>query len=87
VNRDQSTPGEQLVWGNAMPTSHQAYRTTDLLWLLWQRSAVLTGLKEDGGPRPLSLNAHNSEIALGAPLASSLSRAARIACSQAWPDG
>src|SRR5262249_35588415 len=28
--RHQPTPGEQLVWGNAMPTSHQAYRHT---WL------------------------------------------------------
>src|SRR5262249_803928 len=26
--RHQPTPGEQLVWGNAMPTSHQAYRHT-----------------------------------------------------------
>src|SRR5262245_22529240 len=28
--RHQPTPGEQLVWGNAMPTSHQAYRHTRL---------------------------------------------------------
>src|SRR5215831_9516435 len=28
--RHQPTPGEQLVWGDAMPTSHQAYRHTRL---------------------------------------------------------
>src|SRR5215831_7439964 len=28
--RNQPTPGEQLVWGDAMPTSHQAYRHTRL---------------------------------------------------------
>src|SRR6516225_5882974 len=28
--RHQPTPGEQLVWGNAMPTSRQAYRHTRL---------------------------------------------------------
>jgi hypothetical protein len=36
--RHQPTPGEQLVWGNAMPTSHHAYRHTRLEGLFDRRA-------------------------------------------------
>jgi uncharacterized protein YciW len=51
--RHQPTPGEQLVCGDAMPTSHQAYRHTrlegffDHANLLWGRPAPTTLNRRD----------------------------------------
>src|SRR6266404_3873451 len=57
--RHQLTPGEQLVWGNAMPTSHQAYRHTRLEGL-FDHANLLRGLPAARG-LPRSWN----EIAAG----------------------
>src|SRR6516225_9373906 len=43
-------PGEQLVWGNAMPTSHQAYRHTRLEGLFDHANLLR------GRPAPTTLN-------------------------------
>ena len=48
--RDQPTPGEQLVWGDAMPTSHQAYRHTRLEGLFDHANLL------QGRPAPTTLN-------------------------------
>src|SRR5262249_19059678 len=48
--RHQPTPGEQLVWGNAMPTSHQAYRHTRLEGLFDHANLLR------GRPAPTTLN-------------------------------
>src|SRR5262249_6485197 len=48
--RHQPTPGEQLVWGNAMPTSHQAYRHTRLEGLFDHANLLR------GRPAPTALN-------------------------------
>src|SRR5262249_12315423 len=48
--RHQPTPGEQLVWGDAMPTSHQAYRRTRLEGLFDHANLLR------GRPAPTMLN-------------------------------
>src|SRR5262245_24470483 len=58
--RHQPTPGEQLVWGNAMPTSHQAYRHTRLEGLFDHANLLR------GRPAPTPLNRRDDLNAIGA---------------------
>src|SRR6266403_5433605 len=69
--RHQPTPGEQLVWGNAIPTSHQAYRHTRLEGLFDHANLLRRR------PAPTTLNRHDdlpcvfpTGIGVGANLAS-----------------
>src|SRR5262249_30637750 len=55
----QPTPGEQLVWGNAMPTSHQAYRHTRLEGLFDHANLLR------GRPAPTTLNRRDDLNAIG----------------------
>src|SRR5262245_57348445 len=57
--RHQPTPGEQLVWGNAMPTSHQAYRHTRLEGLFDHANLLR------GRPAPTTLNRRDDLNAIG----------------------
>src|SRR5262249_40481197 len=57
--RHQPTPGEQLVWGNAMPTSHQAYRHTRLEGLFDHANLLRRG------PAPTTLNRRDDLNAIG----------------------
>src|SRR5262249_7616633 len=51
--------GEQLVWGNAMPTSHQAYRHTRLEGLFDHANLLR------GRPAPTTLNRRDDLNAIG----------------------
>src|SRR5262249_12980911 len=53
------TPGEQLVWGDSMPTSHQAYRHTRLEGLFDHANLLR------GRPAPTTLNRRNDLNAIG----------------------
>src|SRR6516165_3329552 len=55
----QPTPGEQLVWGNAMPTSHQAYRHTRLEGLFDHANLLR------GRPAQTTLNRRDDLNAIG----------------------
>src|SRR5262249_23369014 len=57
--RHQPTPGEQLVWGNAMPTSHQAYRHTRLEGLFDHANLLR------GRPASTTLNRRDDLNAIG----------------------
>src|SRR5437870_6266341 len=57
--RHQPTPGEQLVWGDAMPTSHQAYRHTRLEGLFDHANLLR------GRPAPTTLNRRDDLNAIG----------------------
>src|SRR6516162_892977 len=57
--RNQPTPGEQLVWGDAMPTSHQAYRHTRLEGLFDHANLLR------GRPAPTMLNRRDDLNAIG----------------------
>src|SRR5215475_13331623 len=57
--RNQPTPGEQLVWGDAMPTSHQAYRHTRLEGLFDHANLLR------GRPAPTTLNRRDDLNAIG----------------------
>src|SRR5215831_15129861 len=57
--RHQPPPGEQLVWGNAMPTSHQAYRHTRLEGLFDHANLLRRG------PAPTTLNQRDDLNAIG----------------------
>src|SRR6516162_6287346 len=54
--RHQPTPGEQLVWGDAMPTSHQAYRHTRLEGLFDHANLLR------GRPAPTTLNRRDDPL-------------------------
>src|SRR6516165_2206184 len=54
--RHQPTPGEQLVRGDAMPTSHQAYRHTRLEGLFDHANLLR------GRPTPTTLNRHTCQV-------------------------
>src|SRR5262249_35897038 len=53
------TPGEQLVWGDAMPTSHQAYRHTQIEGLFDHANLLR------GRPAPPTLNRRDNLNAIG----------------------
>jgi hypothetical protein len=55
----QPAPGEELVRGNAMPTSHQAYRHTRLEGLFDHANLLR------GRPAPLTLNRRDDLNAIG----------------------
>src|SRR5215813_4230455 len=57
--RHQPTPGEQLVRGDAMPTSHQAYRHTRLEGLFDHANLLR------GRPAPTTLNRRDDLNAIG----------------------
>src|SRR5947207_11252662 len=57
--RHQPTPGEQLVWRDAMPTSHQAYRHTRLEGLFDHANLLR------GRPAPTTLNRRDELNAIG----------------------
>src|SRR4051812_29358866 len=57
--RHQPTPGEQLVWRDAMPTSHQAYRHTRLEGLFDHANLLR------GRPAPTTLNRRDDLNAIG----------------------
>src|SRR6516164_8235915 len=57
--RHQPTPGEQLVWGNPMPTCHQAYRHTRLEGLFDHANLLR------GRPAPTTLNRRDDLNAIG----------------------
>src|SRR6266567_5505220 len=57
--RHQPTPGEQLVWGDAMPTSHQAYRHTRLEGLFDHANLLRSR------PAPTTLNRRDNLNAIG----------------------
>src|SRR5262245_3238112 len=57
--RHQPTPGEQLVWGTAMPTSHQAHRHIRLEGLFDHANLLR------GRPAPTTLNRRDDLNAIG----------------------